>query len=85
MIKIEKKLIVWESVTCKGIEPYYLGIDVEDVDSYAEKFPFPYSQVYSLEDLKNDLQTDSLWTLPIEMEAEPEVLNWIENFLNAHL
>lgn len=81
-IRIENKLIVFESVTMTAIEPTYLGIDKTEIRDYLKEHPMPEDPMYSADDLVNDItQSDGMYTLP--EGTKPETLGYIEDLLNA--
>ena len=54
-IRLERKWIIFGSVTCEAINPEYLGILEEDVLKYMEDSPMPDDPVYSKQDLIHDI------------------------------
>lgn len=65
-VRIEKKLIAYESVSCKGIEG---GLFFKpEVLEYLHAHPFPRNDIYSFEDMVIDLcDTDGLLTFHADM------------------
>jgi hypothetical protein len=61
-IKIEKKWIVYESVTLNPIIPAYV-LNLDKVKEYINNNPFPETEDYTKEDLLFDVQSDGIWTL----------------------
>jgi len=62
-IRIEKRWVVYESVTLQPIVPCFV-LPEEKVRKYIEKNPFPETKDYTTNDLIMDTQTDGMWTLP---------------------
>jgi len=83
-IRIEKKLVVYESVTMEAINPKYLNISKEQILDYMEKHPMPEDPAYSKEDLILDLtESDGMYTLPDNIKQE--TIEYIRDMLNSIL
>ena len=70
-IRIEKRNIVFESVSGITIEPEHVFTD-EGVKEYLRKHPFPGTEHYTEEDLFADTRSSGAWWLPDELTEEQE-------------
>jgi len=61
-VRIEKKWIVFDSVTMTPINPKH-DLNAEEVKKYLERNPFPETSDYKAEDLLNDIKIEGLWIL----------------------
>lgn len=82
-IRIEKKLVVYESVTLNAIEPQYVFPDREEVKEYLKENPFPEIDGYDKDHLLWDTQSDGFWTLPENVTGEQKeyIINMIDHFM----
>ena len=71
-IRIEKKNIVFESVSGVSIEPDTVFTRYDEVKEYIEENPFPETEHYTTEDLLEDTQSSGAWWLPDELTEEQE-------------
>ena len=71
-VRIEKKNIVYESVSMTAIEPNSVFTDKEAVKEYMREHPFPETKHYTAEDLFGDTHSEGMWTLPNELTEEQE-------------
>ena len=71
-IRIEKKIVVYESVSGVTIEPEYVFTDEDEVKEYLKKHTFPGTEHYTEEDLLADTQSSGAWWLPDEITEEQE-------------
>ena len=70
-IRIEKKVIVYNSTDMLAIEPQYLGINETDLRKYLADNKFPEDPSYGYGDLVYDLlDSTGIWTLPNEIKQE---------------
>ena len=80
-IGFKEAIIAIESVTCTAYDPEYNRIDKEELDRYLQEHPFPKDDVYSEEDLRNDLLYSSgVYILPRGVKTE--TIDYIEDLLN---
>lgn len=79
-IRIEKKIVALESMTCCAIEPCYLGITEGEVIEYEKEHPFPKDDDYLFSDLLQDLHSEGTWCFPSGIKEE--TVEWIEEMLN---
>jgi len=80
-IRIEKKIIAYESITCTAIDPGYLGIDEDNIRNYLRENPMPEDELYTEEDLIMDLtRSEGVYTLPEGIKEE--TIEYIEDLLN---
>jgi hypothetical protein len=61
---------IYDSINCRFVEPFFLGISKEKVEAYLKDHPFPEDPAYSIESLMGDLQTTGSWTLPKDVKEE---------------
>jgi len=81
MIRIEEKLVAYDSMTYEAINPEYLGLTEEEIRKYMKKNPMPKDPTYTPEDLIQDLTNSSgMYTLP--KTVRPETIEYVENLLN---
>jgi hypothetical protein len=71
-IRIEKKTVVYESVSGVSIEPDTVFTDEDEVKEYLKKNTFPGTEQYTEEDLLADTQSSGAWWLPDEITEEQE-------------
>ena len=71
-IRIEKKIVVYESVSGVSIEPDTVFTNMDEVKEYLKKNPFPGTEHYTEEDLIADTQSSGAWWLPDELTEEQE-------------
>ena len=83
-IRVEERVVVYESVTMEAINPEYLGITEEQIREYMKKNPMPEDPAYSPEDLILDLtQSSGMLTLP--KKTKPETREYVADLLNTLL
>ena len=83
-IRIERKLVCYESVTMEAINPQFHNISKEKIIRYMKNNPMPNDPAYSKEDLILDLtQSQGMYTLPNNVRQE--TIEYIENLLNTIL
>jgi len=81
-IRIQKKLIAFESITMSGIDPSFLGLEEEEIKEYLQKHKMPEDEFYSEEDLIGDLtNSEGIYTLPDGVKEE--TIDYIEELLNV--
>ena len=78
-IRIEKKTVVYDSITGIGIEPEYLGISREELESYIAQHPFPSDPAYPKEYIIADIKSSGVWFLADDVSEE--VKDWIVDML----
>ena len=78
-IRIEKKLVVFESVSMAAIEPNCVFTNKEEVRKYIKEHPFPETEFYATKDLIGDTQSEGMWTLMEEVTEEQQ--NYIEDMV----
>lgn len=76
-IRIEKKLVVFETVSMTAIEPSSVFTNKEEVLKYIKEHPFPETKFYGTQDLIGDTQSGGMWTLMEEVTDEQQ--NYIED------
>jgi len=80
-IRIEKKIMAYESITCTAIDPSYLSLDEDTVRKYLRENLMPEDKLYTEEDLILDLtQSEGVYTLPEGIKEE--TIEYIEELLN---
>ena len=82
-IRIEKKNIVFESVSMAAIEPNCVFTDKEEVKKYLKEHLFPETKYYTANDLVGDTQSEGMWTLTDEVTDEQQ--NYIEDMVAEFL
>jgi hypothetical protein len=82
MIKIEKKLIAYDSITMEPVYPQYAGITEEKIRSYLAKHFMPEDPAYTPEELIMDL-TDSEGIYILPSTVKEETIDYISDLLNA--
>jgi len=82
-IRIEKKNIVYESVSMTTIEPNCVFTNKEEVEKYLKEHPFPETKYYTAKDLFGDTQSEGMWTLLDEVTDEQQ--NYIEDMVGNFL
>jgi hypothetical protein len=80
-IRIEKKIIAYESVTMTTFDPSYFKWDEDEIRRYLNENPMPEDETYSKEDLIFDL-TRSGGTYMLPSDIKDETLYYIEGMLN---
>ena len=84
MIRIERKIVAFDSMTYNAINPEYLGISEAQIREYMKEHPMPEDPEYTPEELINDLTASSgMYCLSSNVKAE--TIEYIENLLNALL
>ncbi len=78
-IRIEKKLVVFETVSMAAIEPSGIFTKKEEVLEYIKEHPFPETEFYGTQDLIGDTQSGEMWTLMEEVTEEQQ--NYIEDMV----
>ena len=78
-IRIEKKNIVFESVSMTPIEPNTVFTNMGEVKDYLKEHPFPETEYYTANDLLGDTQSSGMWTLMDEVTDEQH--NYIEDMV----
>ena len=73
--------VVHHSVTQGAICPRFLFDDIDKVNKYIREHPFPSTDIYSEQDLRFDLKSESFWSVPDGLTAEQE--EWICEFAEA--
>ena len=82
MIKIEQKLVAFDSMTYNAINPEYLGISEDQIRDYIKEHPMPEDPNYTAEDLIADLTHSSgMYCLPSNVKTE--TIEYVEELLNA--
>jgi len=71
-VRIEKRNVVYESVSGVSIEPDTVFTNMDEVKEYLKKNPFPRTKHYTEEDLIADTQSSGAWWLPDEITDEQE-------------
>jgi len=61
-VRVEKKWIVYESVTMTPIQPGIV-LPEDKVEQYLREHPFPETEDYTKEDLLMDTRSDGMWVL----------------------
>jgi hypothetical protein len=80
-IRIEEKIIAYDSITCGAIDPSYLGIKKEEIEKYLSENPMPKDGMYTAEDLIHDLTcSEGVYMLPKGIKEE--TIDYIEELLN---
>jgi hypothetical protein len=80
-IRIEKKIMAYESITCTAIDPSYLSLDEDTIRKYLRENLMPEDKLYTEEDLILDLtQSEGVYTLPEGIKEE--TIEYIEELLN---
>ena len=70
-IKVERKWVVFESVTGEAMNPEYMSLSEEEVLKYMEENPMPADPVYSEQDLIHDVcHSSGMLTLMDDMKQE---------------
>lgn len=82
-IRIEKRNIVFESVSMAAIEPNLVFTDKKEVETYLKEHPFPETKHYTAKDLLGDTQSEGMWTLQDEVTDEQQ--NYIEDMVGDFL
>lgn len=82
-IRIEQKLVVFESVSMAAIVPDEVFTNKEEVKRYLEEHPFPETEFYDANDLVGDTQSGGMWTLMAEVTEEQQ--NYIEDMTGYFL
>ena len=81
MIRAEKIILVFDSITRTAIEPEYLGITKEEMVDYMQEKPMPKDEKYSGEDFINDItQSSGFYSLPDGIKEE--MIAYIADALN---
>ena len=81
MIRIENKLIAYDSVTMTAIEPQYLGITEKEIIEYMKDHPMPEDPLYCPQELIADLTgSEGMYILPAGIKEE--TIQYIEDLLN---
>lgn len=82
MIRIEKRLVAYFSVTGEGFNPKYNRIPKEKIQNYLRENPMPEDPMYTPEYLMFDLTgSEGLYFLPDNVKQE--TIEYIEDLLNA--
>jgi len=80
-IRIEEKIITYDSITCEAIDPSYLGIRKEEIEKYLSENPMPEDKMYTAGDLMHDLAcSEGVYTFPKGIKEE--TIEYIEELLN---
>ena len=79
-IRVERKLVVFESITGVGIEPEYTGITPGQLRAYMIGNPVPIDSEYSKEDILADIRSSGVWFLPDK--TSEAVQDWIAQMLS---
>jgi hypothetical protein len=80
-IRIEKKIMAYESITCTAIDPSYLSLDEDTIRKYLRENLMPEDKLYTEEDLILDLtRSEGVYTLPEGIKEE--TIEYIEELLN---
>ena len=82
-IRIEKKNIVYESVSMTAIEPNFVFTNMEEIKEYLKTKPFPETKHFTANDLLWDTQSTGMWTLPDEITEEQK--NYITDMTDHFL
>lgn len=61
---------IFDSMSCRFVEPMYLLISDKQLTDYLKKNPFPEDSVYSVQDLMMDMKTTGSWMLPKDIKEE---------------
>ena len=82
MIRIEQKVVAFDSMTYDAINPEYLGISEAQIRDYIKEHPMPEDPNYTAEDLIADLTHSSgMYCLPSNVKVE--TIEYIEGLLNT--
>jgi len=82
MIRIEEKIVAFDSMTYDAINPEYLGITESEIREYMKEHPMPEDPEYTTEELIADLTMASgMYCLPPKIKAE--TIEYVEELLNA--
>ena len=80
-IKIDTVKVAFFTTPMLPVDPEYIGIDKDTLESYLEEHPMPKDPSYDQSDLEIDLLDSSgMYTLPKELLPETEA--YIETLLN---
>lgn len=81
MVRIERKVIAYNTLDYSAIEPQYLGLTEEIIRAYVTQNPMPEDPEYSEEDMIHDLTGSSgIYTLPSGVKEG--TIEYIETLLN---
>jgi len=81
MIRIERKLIAYDSVIMEPVYPQYLGLTEEQIRQYVKENPMPYDPEYTVEELIADLTfSEGIYVLPSKVKEE--TIEYVEKLLN---
>ena len=81
MIRIEKVMLVYDSITGLAIEPNYLQITKDELIDYMKAYPMPRDAKYSQKDFIHDItQSSGFYSLPNGVKKE--TVEYIEDTLN---
>lgn len=70
-IRVERVVLVYESICMETVIPRYLGISQESAEEYLQKHPYPEDKAYTKDDLLADLSCGGgMWTLPDRIRDE---------------
>jgi len=70
-IRIEKKIVCYESVTMSAIDPAFLGISEEKLREYLKTHPQPVDPLYPEDYMVNDIcHSSGMLTLPDGISGE---------------
>ena len=82
MIRIEQKLIAYDSITWEPINPEFIGITEKEIIDYMKEHPMPKDPNYTPKDLIADLTHSSgMYCLPSNVKVE--TIEYIEELLNT--
>lgn len=83
-IRIENKVVVYESVSMEAFNPEYNRIKAEKIKEYLKKHPMPEDPEYSSDDLIYDLaESSGMYTLPDGVK--PETMEYVSDLLSELL
>ncbi len=83
-IRIEKRLIAFDSIAQEVINPEYLSLKREDIEIYLSNHSKPFDSVYTEEDLIYDfMESSGFYQLP--MTCKEETIEFVEELLNSLL
>lgn len=81
-IRIENKLVVYESVTMEAFNPEYNRIKAEKIREYLKEHPMPDDPEYNSDDLIYDLtESSGMYTLPLAVKES--TIDYVADLLNA--
>ena len=81
-IRVEPKIIVYESVTMTAIDPEHLGFKEDEIRRYMKENPMPDDPSYSSNDLVIDL-TESAGILTLPDGVTPETMDYVAELIQA--